>query len=227
MLYIVGTPIGNLDDLSYRQAVTICNAHILLAEDTRSVQIVLQKIHQIFNLAPIEEQHIISYYKEKEFEKLPQVLSWLKDEKDVVLVSESGMPIISDPGYLLVKTAIQQQLPFTIIPGPTAVTTALLHSGFNPQQFMFLGFLPKKKSEIAKIFDKLKSIKVISPSTVFCFYDSPNRINQTLEIIDQQWPEITICICRELTKQNEEIYRGKAHELKNKTYKGEITFLLA
>jgi 16S rRNA (cytidine1402-2'-O)-methyltransferase len=138
MLYFVGTPIGNLEDISYRQAKILTSSDTILAEDTRSAQTLLHAIQNLFNLKSVSGQKLISYYKEKEFDKLPYVLNDLKEDKIVSLVTEAGMPIISDPGFLLVKTVIQQSIPYEVIPGPSAVTTALVHSGLKSEKFMLL-----------------------------------------------------------------------------------------
>jgi len=226
MLYIVGTPIGNLKDLSLRQAETIAQADVILAEDTRSISAIFSGISKYFSLSINPSQRTISYYREKEFEKLPEVINFLKEDKKVVLVSESGMPLISDPGFLLVKTVIRQNLPYTVIPGPTAITTALVVSGFNPEKFLFMGFLPKKDNEIKKILEKIIKINQIDKETIFSFYDSPIRIKKTLELINQLIPQAEICIGRELTKKFEEVIRGKAKDLINRDYKGEIVLLI-
>ncbi|MEO6508862.1 MAG: 16S rRNA (cytidine(1402)-2'-O)-methyltransferase [Patescibacteria group bacterium] len=223
MLYIIGTPIGNLDDLSIRQAKAIASAETLLTEDTRSTGRLLQKITELFSLQINPGQRLISYYKENEFQKLPEIMEMLEDSKEIALISEAGMPLISDPGLLIVKTVIKKNIPFIVIPGPTATITALAYSGFNPGEHMFLGFLPKKSSEILKLFEKLKQIKAILPDTVFVFYESPLRINDTLKLIDQSMPEAKISVSRELTKKFEETLRGTAKELMDQKFKGEIT----
>ncbi len=228
MLYVVGTPIGNLNDLSFRQAKTLAEAEIILTEDTRSTGLLLQRVKELFNFEINSSQKLVSYYKEKEFEKLPQIIEWLRDdEKEIALVSEAGMPGISDPGYLLIKHVIKRQLPYTVIPGPTAVTTALLHSGFDSQQFMFLGFLPKKENDIKKIFTKLLEIKKIMPEVTFVAFDSPNRVNDTMRLIDMISPEWNICIVREMTKKFEEVLRGTASELIEKEIRGEVTLVIS
>lgn len=227
MLFIVATPIGNLEDLSIRQAKTLITSDVILAEDTRSAQILLSQLSRLFPYIPQSSHHpqVISYYKETEFEKLPQILEWLKEGKTVSLISESGMPLIADPGYLLIKTVIKENLPFTVIPGPSAVTTALIYSGFNPSNFMFLGYFPKKQTDLFKLFIKLKQLADLIPM-IFVFYESPHRINQTLQCIDKSVPDVNIVIGRELTKKFEEIIRGKAKDLLNRTYKGELTIML-
>ncbi len=230
MLYIVGTPIGNLDDLSLRQAKTLASSDIILAEDTRSARILLDAIKKRFPQLLPNIPNIISYYKEKEFEKLPEVIDLLKEGKTISLISESGMPLISDPGFLLVKTIIKEKIPFTVIPGPSALTTALIYSGFNPSNkdggFMFLGYFPKQPSAALHYINIMKSIKKMLSEVIFVFYESPNRINQTLQFIKVSGWNPDIVICRELTKKFEEVVRGKADELLSRDYKGEITVLI-
>ena len=229
MLNIVSTPIGNLDDLSLRQAKILAASDIILAEDTRSAQTLLDAIKKRFMLT-VTCSMIWSYYKEKEFEKLPEIIDLLKQEKNISLISEAGTPLISDPGYLLVKSCIQKNIPITVIPGPSAITTALIYSGFNPNPpaggHMFLGFFPKKESQIFQLINRLKQIKTIFPEMVFVFYESPLRINETLQcFITLKW-EPEIVICREMTKKFEEIIRGPIDELIKRTYKGEITVVI-
>ncbi len=226
MLYIVGTPIGNLEDLSIRQAKTLSQVEIILTEDTRSTVFLLAKINELFHLALRENQRMISYYKEKEFEKLPEIINLIKEEKDIALISESGMPVFSDPGYLLLKTVIAEQLPFTVIPGPTAAVTALVYSGFNPQSTFFIGFLPKKYTQLKKLLTNLQELKRLFPRVVIVAYESPQRIITTLAAINDLFPELEVVIGRELTKKFEEITRGSAKELLNRTYKGEITIVM-
>ena len=227
MLYIVGTPIGNLDDVSFRQAKTIAESDIILSEDTRSAQTLIQGIKVRFPKFDFASgQRIVSYYQEKEFEKLPEILDLLEKDKTISLISESGMPLIYDPGYLLVKACIKKNIPFTVIPGPSAVTVSLIYSGFNPNEFMFLGFLPKKESEISKIFTKLESIKKIFPEMIFVFYESARRINGTLGILSQSSWIREVVIGRELTKKFEEIMHGKPENLLKMEFKGETTLLV-
>lgn len=227
MLYIVGTPIGNLEDLSIRQAKTLSSVDIILAEDTRSAGILLKKIQKLLKVSVNPSQRFISYYREKEFEKLPEVLNLLKAQKNIALISESGMPLISDPGELLIKEVIKKNLTFTVIPGPTAAVTALIHSGFKTNKFMFFGFIPKKESEILKLIEKLKQFSQIDKDLAYIFYESPNRINRTLELLDKTVPIAEVIIARELTKKFEEVIRGAPKELKNKSLRGEITILLS
>ncbi len=225
MLNIVSTPIGNLDDLSIRQAKTLATSDIILAEDTRSAKTLLDAIEKRYKLQ-VTSSMIWSYYKEKEFEKLPEIIDLLEQGKNISLISEAGTPLISDPGYLLVKTCIQKNIPITVIPGPSAITTALIYSGFNPGEHMFLGFFPKKESQILQLIDRLKQVKTIFPDIVFVFYESPLRIKETLRCIDTSKFSIEVVICREMTKKFEEIIRGPVDELIKRNYKGEITVVM-
>lgn len=136
------------------------------------------------------------------------------------------MPLISDPGYLLISTAVKKNIPFTVIPGPTAATTALLYSGFNPNPHVFLGFLPKRENLLIKIFERIQQIRLLLPETAFVCYESPERINATLKLLDSYIPQSRVCVCRELTKKFEEIARGKPSELADKAFKGEVTLVI-
>ena len=225
MLYIVASAIGNLDDLSIRQAKTLIESEIILAEDTRSAYTLLEAIEKRFGLKR-NQQNIISYYKEREFEKLPEVMEWLKEDKNIALLSESGTPLVSDPGYLLVKTAIKEKIPITVIPGPTALITGLVYSGFNPSQFTFLGFIPKKESEKKKLIKKLQEVKKIFPDMSFGFYESAQRIEETLDLIIETGWNPDVAICREMTKKFEEIIRAKADKIQKGNLRGEITLFI-
>lgn len=225
MLYVVATPIGNLDDLSLRQAKTLASSDIILSEDTRSAQTLLEAIKNRFSMT-VTCTAIWSYYKEKEFQKLPEVVDLLKQEKNISLISEAGTPLISDPGHLLVKSCIQRNIPITVIPGPSAITTALVYSGFNPQEHMFMGFFPKKESQLLQLINRLKQIKTIFPDMIFIFYESPLRIITTLQLINNYKCNFEIVICREMTKKFEEIIRGPIDELLKRNYKGEITVVI-
>lgn len=230
MLYIVGTPIGNLDDISYRQANILLSSDIILAEDTRSAMILIERAKNIVeinkNSIKYQKTKIVSYYKDIEMQKLPLVLKWLKEGKNISLISEAGMPLISDPGYLLIKACIHKDIPFTVIPGPSAVTTALIYSGFQTDQFMFLGFLPKKSQELKKVLEKIQSVQQQFKNTVFVVFESPLRIKETIILFNEFLPQNEIIIARELTKRFEEILRGKPKDFLNKQFRGELTIII-
>jgi len=226
MLYIVATPIGNLEDLSIRQAKTLLSSDIILAEDTRSAQNLLKYCIKIYN-PPTTNYKLISYYKEREMEKLGEILTYLKEDKKVSLISESGLPLISDPGYLLIKSVIRENIPLEVIPGPTAFITAAVYCGFKADNILFMGYFPKKHGKIVQSIKRLTEINKILPDTIFIFYESPVRINETLKLFAENLPDANVCICRELTKKFEEIIRGKPKQLVNRLYKGEITIIIS
>ena len=225
MLSIVGTPIGNLEDISIRQGRVILDAEYVLAENTSSAGVLLSELERIFEQQKNVDQKVIHYAKENEMDKTPQVLELLKEGKDIALISEAGLPLFSDPGYLLVSHVIKDELPFTVIPGPTAAITALLHSGFQAKQFFFVGFLPKKENDIKRLLGKLYVTSETIAGTVFAAYESPNRILDSLHIFQELYPTAHIAVCRELTKKFEEVRRGTASELLHYVYKGEISLV--
>lgn len=227
MLYIVATPIGNLDDISLRQAKTIIKADILLAEDTRSAQKIITAIKDKFKLTTKRNLSVRSFYKNTEYNTTFKVLKDIEAGKDIVLISESGLPLISDPGEFLVNEVIKRNIKFTVIPGPTALTTALVHSGFNSKNLLFIGFMPKKNTEIRKLIKNLKDISKIRKDLTIIFYETIHRINITMKIFDELIPDSNICICREMTKKFEEILRGKPRDFLNRTFKGELTIVLS
>ena len=224
MLKIVGTPIGNLSDLSLRQAISIMEADVILAENTGSAGILLQQIPEYFpDLERNAGLRVMGFHKDNEFQKLSEVLELIDQNKNLVMISEAGMPLVADPGYALVKHLIKNDIPFEVIPGPTAVDMAVVYSGFNPSQFTFLGFLPKKPNDKKKLFLELQKNNAIMP---LVFYESPFRIVETLEILEELMPEAQVVVCRELTKKFEEVSRGTPSELKTREYKGEITLVV-
>lgn len=231
MLYIIGTPIGNVRDISLRQAETLCVSDIILAEDTRTAHKLLSSVEMIFQMKRKDNLRIISYYREKELDKLPDVLGFLREEKQVSLISESGMPLISDPGGLLLQSVIREEMPYTVIPGPSAVDTAFIHAGFMSSQFLFLGFLPKKKNDVKKVFQNIMRITDALPKTACIFYESPKRIHESLRLMQEVLPNTTrVAICREMTKMHEEVMRGGVdmvvHEVAGREVKGEVSVVV-
>lgn len=228
MLYLVGTPIGNLEDLSLRQAKTILTADILLAEDTRSAETLLSAAERLFSLSRNSAQIVVSYYKEREFEKLPYILSLLVDNKNVALISEAGMPSISDPGALLAHHCRKNNIPFTVIPGPTSITTALALAGNSSHTWTYLGFLPKKPNDIKRLVEKLKLVPLFEKKDhVFVAFESPERYIDTMKLFSDIIPTATISVCRELTKKFEEVLIGHPAELAKKPIRGEIVLILS
>lgn len=228
MLYIVGTPIGNLDDLSLRQAKTILTADILLAEDTRSAETLRAAAERLFTLQRNPDQIVVSYYKDREFEKLPYILSLLQEDKNVALISEAGMPLISDPGGLLTSHCRKHQIPFTVIPGPSSVTTALALAGNTSHTWTYLGFLPKKEGDVKKLIEKMQQVPNFGKGDhVFVAFESPERFNDTMKLFAEIIPTSTVTLCREMTKIYEEVISGAPSELIDKGFRGELVLIIA
>lgn len=221
MLYVIGTSIGNIQDTSYRVAETLCNVDVILAEDTRTFSSYYSRIQDLFGFVSRSDQKVLSYHSRNEFEQLPAVLEMLQKGKYIALVSESGMPAFSDPGQLLIQHVRKQDLEMTVIPGPTAFSTALVSSGLGSEHNVFLGFLPKKTSQLKKLFREYQDKEV-----TLVAYESPQRINATLQLISMEYPDVRVAVCRELTKKFEEVVVGTADKLAKSDYKGEIAMVL-
>lgn len=195
-LYIVPTPIGNLNDLSNRIIQTLSNVSIIAAEDTRNTLYLLNHLGIV--------KKLVSYHKFNEASKSSYLIQHLLSGKDIALVSDAGTPCISDPGYIIVKEAINNNINVVGVCGPCAATTALSISGFDTASFAFWGFLPRKEQEIK---NKLRQA-IYSKTNVGVFYESPKRIKDTIKVVAREYPEIEICLCNDLTKKYEKIYRG-------------------
>lgn len=226
MLYIIATPIGNLKDISYRAAKTLSEVDIVLSEDTRSFYRLRKVVEELFGFSFKENQEVVSYYKEKEAEKIPLILDWLKQGKDIALVSESGTPLISDPGSLLVMTVIEEKIPFTFIPGPSAFVSAVVLAGFAFKEIVFLGYFPKKKRR--KFLEKIRKAVKILENPIFVFYESPHRIKNTITKILEYFPKkVELCLCREMTKKFEEkLFIKDLKALEKISEKGEFTVVV-
>jgi 16S rRNA (cytidine1402-2'-O)-methyltransferase len=219
MLYIIATPIGNLGDITLRALETLEKVEFLLCEDTRNTGLLLA------NLGIKNKPRLISFYDEVEEQKIPEVMKLLDEGKEVGLVTDAGTPIISDPGYKLVKKCQKQGYKMTSIPGVSAVINALVLSGLPSGRFSFLGFLPKKPGDRKKVLEKYKSFdgtKII--------YESPFRLIRLLEEIKSvNGEETEVSVCREMTKKFEEIISGQISEVSKKVaaknIKGEIVVI--
>lgn len=211
MLYIVGTPIGNLGDISKRVSDILSQADIIFAEDTRSAL-------NLLNSQNIKKP-IKSCHKDNESKTVEEILSFAAKNK-TVLMSEAGMPCISDPGALVVKKAIEQGVPFEIAQGPTALIHAVIASGFCGGGFHFHGFLPRKENEKKKELERLKRI----PAPII-FYESPHRLKDTLRLILKNFPR-PIAVTREATKLHEEtLFIYEESDIENITVKGEFVIV--
>lgn len=215
-LYLITTPIGNMDDITYRAIKTMEEVDILLAEDTRVTKLLLN--HFGIN------NKLIANHKFNEENNVEQIISYLKKGMNVGLVSDRGTPIISDPGYEAAKKIIEEGFNVISIPGVTALIPALTSSGLIPQPFLFYGFLNSKDSKQKKELETLKNEK----STII-FYEAPHRITNTLNNILEVFGDRDCSISREITKKFEEIYRGKISEVLPllENAKGEMVIVVA
>jgi 16S rRNA (cytidine1402-2'-O)-methyltransferase len=218
-LYIVGTPIGNLEDMTFRAIQVLRDVSAIAAEDTRHTG----KLLQHFQIGTPQ----ISYHDHNRRSRLPDILNRLQQGQAIALVTDAGMPGISDPGYDLVKACADAGLPVVPIPGPSAVITALSAAGLPTDRFAFEGFLPLKGQERR---DRLETLKAESRTLVF--YEAPHRLQQTLQDFETAFGgDREIVLARELTKLHEEFWRGTiaeaiAHYTQREAY-GEFTLVLA
>ena len=199
-LYLVPTPIGNLEDMTYRSVRILQEVDLIASEDTRNTQ----KLLNHFEIQTPQKSLHEHNYKER----IPQLIAELMSGRSIAHVSDAGMPSISDPGHELVLACIQAGIPVVAIPGPTAGMTALIASGLLPQPFLFYGFLGRKKKEQQTTLETLKEY-----TATLIFYESPYRISATLTNMLTVFGNRQVVLCRELTKIHEEYLRGSIEEL--------------
>ena len=214
-LYIVSTPIGNLKDITFRAIETLSKSDLIVCEDTRISQ-------KILNHYKIKAQ-LISNHKFNENKNVDKILSALKSSKIVSLISDAGTPTISDPGRIIINQCIDKGIKLYPIPGPSSVTTAISISGFSDKYF-FYGFLPTNNNEMKKTLVFLSNIE-----TSIVFFISSKKINKIIENLKFFLPDRNIVICRELTKFYEEIIRSPINKIKpfEKVLKGELTVVIS
>ena len=214
--YICPTPIGNLDDISKRVVDTLSGVDFIYCEDTRRAGKLVSK----FEI----DTPLKSYFLGNEHIKKDEILSLLKDGKDIALISDAGTPLISDPGMELIKDLVANEINIISLPGPSSILPALTVSGFDINEFQFLGFIPKSGKERVLFFQKIATSKVTS----VCF-TSPKRLKKELLYFLENNLENKIVICREISKKFETIYRGNAEDLLQslpEDIKGEITLVV-
>ena len=217
MLFIVSTPIGNLKDITLRAIDTLREVDLILAEDTRRTGILLKEYL-------IKDKQILSYNDINKTRRTKQAIELLNQGKDIALVSDSGTPGISDPGFYLVREAVKYNIQISPIPGPCALISALVCSGLPTDKFGFFGFLPKKEKKLREVLFWINKTENLT----FIYYESPHRIIKTLRLMNEIIPNKQIVIARELTKKFEEFIRGKVKEVhhKVKKLKGEIVLVI-
>jgi len=214
-LYLVSTPIGNLSDITKRAIDTLNTVDLILCEDTR----VSLKLLSYFGIKkPLE-----SYQQYNEHDKAQEMVERMKEGLNVALISDAGTPLVSDPGFILVKKAIEEGIVVTSIPGASAILTSLVASGLITQPFTFLGFLPRKQGDLTKTLALYQG----RPETLV-IYESPNRIEKTLRSLYEMLGDRKLVLARELTKKFETYYRGTLKMMKDLTFdlRGEYVILL-
>ena len=218
MLFLVGTPIGNLGDITYRAVQTLQTADYILCEDTRH-SASLCRHYQIE--APLKSYHLFNESKQEQ-----KVIDDLKSGLNIALISDAGMPGICDPGQQLVNRCRQEEIKVSVIPGPSAFVSALCGSGIEIDSFCFSGFLSRKSGQLNK-----ELARVLVDERTHLFYETPHRIEKTVEAIAQVAPQRKLCIARELTKLHEEFLHGTAAQLHDRLLthpiKGEIVLIIA
>ncbi len=218
VLYIVATPIGNLNDISSRAIETLNRVDIIASEDTRVTREVVGK----FGI----RVPLISFFEHNEEKRIPELIARLEKGENIALVSDAGTPLISDPGYHLVKEAAARDIRIVPIPGPSAVMAALSVAGLPTDRFTFVGFLPRKSSKRKKELQQLADL-----AHTLVIFESPHRLLKTLQDMNEVMGERTVVLCRELTKKFEEVLRGFPSELlkslADRKIKGEITLIVA
>lgn len=217
-LYIVSTPVGNLEDITYRAVRVLGESDLIACEDTRHAKKLLSR----YGI----DTPLTSYHEHNEDYKSRKLLSRLLDGEDVAVISDAGTPLISDPGYRVTNLAISNEIQIVSIPGPSSVLAALTMSGLPTDSFCFLGFLPKTEKKIRDYISELDEY-----THTLVFYESPNRLKKTLTYLFEILGDRKGVICREITKLHEETIRGTISEMigvieNRNSIKGEITVVI-
>jgi 16S rRNA (cytidine1402-2'-O)-methyltransferase len=216
-LYLVGTPIGNLEDITLRALRILREADQIAAEDTRHTQ----KLLQHYDIS----RPLVSYHEHNEMTRAPELLIALEQGAKIALVSDAGMPLVSDPGYRLVTLCLRHQIAVVPVPGPSALLAALSAAGLPNEEFLFVGFLPQRSGERRRALERLR----IEDRTII-FYEAPHRIAECVADAREILGDRPACLAREVTKLHEEFRRGKlsviASSLEERPARGEITLLI-
>ncbi len=213
-LIVCPTPIGNLEDLSPRAARALEESDIVACEDTR-------RAGRLYERLDLSRPRLVSYHEQNETERTRQLVAQIERGAKVTLISDAGTPVISDPGFRLIRSCLERSLEVEVLPGPSAVTTALVASGLPAERWRFEGFLPRRAGELERVLG--------SPETVVAF-ESPRRLPASLAALAALAPDRAAAVCRELTKLHEEVVRGTLGELARRfreEAKGEIVVVIA
>jgi 16S rRNA (cytidine1402-2'-O)-methyltransferase len=212
-LVVCPTPIGNLEDVTLRVLAALRDADVVACEDTRRTRVLLERYGV--------DASLVSYHEHNERERAASLVARMQDGSVVALVSDAGMPLVSDPGYVLVTSAIAAGLAVEVLPGPSAALTGLVASGFAAEAWRFVGFLPRKRSDLTA---------VLSSPEVLVAFESPRRLGGSLALLAELDPARPVAVCRELTKLHEEVVRGDAASLAaryaDEEVRGEIVVVL-
>lgn len=214
MIYFVATPIGNLNDISLRALETLKNVQVIACEDTRTSKVLLDKFE-------IKNKLLVSYHKFNEQESSQNIIKLASEGKDIAIISDAGMPGISDPGNILAKKLVEAKIDFTVIPGASALTTALVLSGFDSRNFFFTGFLPEKKVEKDKLLSQISTL-----SSTLIFYVSSHNIKKDIQYLFEQLGNRKTCLVKELTKVFETKYYFSLSSLPEIDERGEFVLIV-
>jgi 16S rRNA (cytidine1402-2'-O)-methyltransferase len=218
MLYLVGSPIGNLGDITLRAVAVLKEVTMVAAEDTRRSSILLKR-YEI-------SKPLVSFHEHNEARRTSELIEKMRAGEKIALLTDAGMPSISDPGYRIVRACIENEIRVEVIPGPSALLTALVGSGLPTDRFYFGGFLPVKSGQRERELAAALAREVTS-----VYFESPHRIIRSLEVIGREDPTRSVCVARELTKQFEEYRRGEASAIHSyyaaHPPKGEITLVIS
>lgn len=216
-LYVVATPIGNLEDITLRALRILREVDLIAAEDTRHTS----KLLQHYGI----RKFLVSYHEHNEARRVPELVAQLRSGRSVALVSDAGMPGVSDPGYELVRACVEAGIPVVPVPGPSAILAALVASGLPADRFLFAGFPPRKASERRRFLEEL-----VEERATLILFESPERVTQTLRDLHEVLGDRRVAVCRELTKLHEEVFRGTIHQalahLEAHPPRGEITLVV-
>lgn len=214
-LLVCATPIGNLEDVTLRVLRMLGEADVIACEDTRRTRVLLDR-HGIHGAS------LASLHEHNERARAPELAARIRAGEMVALVSDAGMPLISDPGYALVQACIREALPVEVLPGPSAVLSALILSGLPPDRWRFVGFLPRKRGQRERL--------LADTAETLVAFESPRRLSGTLDMLAHVDPQRPVAVCRELTKLHEEVSRGSATELAKRygerSPKGEVVLVV-
>ncbi len=233
-LFIVPTPLGNLEDITIRAIKTLFGVDGIACEDTRKTGMLLKELAKRYPEFAITQtgerfQRLLSLYEENEIRRIPEVITALKNDLNIAIVSDAGTPLISDPGYRLINECLKEGIKIESLPGPSSVTLAMTLSGLPTDKFLFLGYPPRKGGNRMRFFENAKAAQSDIASTMVIF-EAPHRLLTTLEELQSVFGDIHIVICREMTKMFEEIRREKLSQslehFKKTAPKGEFVLVI-